>query len=173
MKFEEILAKLATRFPSVVFVKGETKPDPFLGVPKDKIYEVIEHLKNDLNFETLGSISGVDYPARPGYEVVYHVVSYTHTTNICLKVLLPREDGVSVPTICTLYKAANWLERETYDMLGIHFEGHPDHRRILCPEDWVGFPLRKDFVTPDFYLGMPVPLVFGDKEETVTVEGGH
>ena len=80
-----------------------------------------------------------------------------------MKAYLPREGTPSIATISDIYKAANWHERETYDMFGIQFTGHPDHRRILCPEDWVGHPLRKDYVAPDYYNGMPVPLYFEEK----------
>ncbi len=171
MKFEDILQNLTGRFPGVSFGKGETKPDPFITVPKEKIYDVVEHIHKELHFETIGSISGADYPKTSTFEVVYHLASYTHKTIVCLKVILPRENGVSVQSLTPLFKGANWLERETYDMYGISFEGHPDHRRILCPEDWVGFPLRKDYQTPDYYSGMPVPLSFPDDDVGATEVG--
>ena len=92
--------------------------------------------------------------------MVYHFASYQHKTIVALKAYLPRQEGASIPSLVSLFIAADWLERETYDMFGIQFTEHPDHRRILMPEDWTGFPLRKDFVTPDYYNSMPVPLSF-------------
>ena len=89
---------------------------------------------------------------------------------VALKVYLPREEAPKVRSVTDLYKSGNWMEREAYDLFGIHFEGHPDHRRILMPPDWVGAPLRKDYVTPDYYNGMPVPLFF---DEPGNKEGGH
>ena len=162
MTFDEVFQHLQSQFPSAILERGETKPDPFIKIETTQIHEVIRHLKHDLHFETLGSISGIDFPKLPAYAVAYHLVSYTHKLAVCLKVFLPREENVAVPSICDLYKAANWLERETFDMYGIRFSGHPDLRRLLMPPDWEGYPLRKDFVTPDFYNGMPVPLVFED-----------
>lgn len=165
MTFDEIYDKLLAKFPTAILEKGQTKPDGYIKVAPDAIHDVVSYMKNVLHFETLGSISGLDYPKEPAsYCVAYHVVSYTHKTAVCLKVFLERKEGVSVRSICDLYKAANWLERETYDMYGIEFTGHPDQRRILMPLDWQGFPMRKDYVTPDYYNGMPVPLFFGDEK---------
>jgi NADH-quinone oxidoreductase subunit C len=160
MTFDEIFQKLQTKFGAAIQGKEDTKPDPAIKVDGAKIREIITYIKTDLQFETLGSLGGVDYPALPALCVAYHPQSYTHKMIICLKVYLPRNDSASVPSISDIFKAANWMERETYDMFGINFTGHPDHRRILCPEDWVGYPLRKDYATPDYYNGMPVPLYF-------------
>ena len=88
-------------------------------------------------------------------EVVYHLYSYRHDHLFVLKVLLPRDDA-AVPTVENVWAVANWHEREAYDMFGIVFEGHSDLRRILLPDDWVGHPLRKDWVDPEFYNGMHV-----------------
>ena len=88
-------------------------------------------------------------------EVVYHLFSYEHRHKFVLKVHLPRE-GAHVPTVEGTWAVANWHEREAYDLFGIVFDGHSDLRRILLPDDWVGHPLRKDWVDPDFYNGMHV-----------------
>jgi NADH-quinone oxidoreductase subunit C len=102
-------------------------------------------------------LSAVDYPKEtpPRMEVVYHVFSYTHRHRFVLKAHLPREDA-HVPTVERVWGVANWHEREAYDMFGIVFDGHSDLRRILLPDDWVGHPLRKDWVDPEFYNGMHV-----------------
>lgn len=172
MTLDDVLGSLTQKFGATgILGKDETKPDPSIKVSGDKIHDVCAYLKDELKFESLSCISGVDFPKIPAYAVVYHLFSYTHKLMIALKVTLPRQDGVSVPTITDLYKGANWLERETYDMFGIEFKGHPDHRRILCPDDWQGFPLRKDYKTPDYYNGMPVPLSF--TEGVNEGGGGH
>lgn len=169
MTFEDIFSKLSQKFPQGILGKEDTKPDASIKVDPTAIHDVLKYLRDELNFETLHLVSGVDYPALPALCVVYHPGSYTHKMIVPLKVYLPRTDEASVMSVTDLYKAANWHERETYDMYGIQFLNHPDHRRILCPEDWVGFPLRKDYVTPDYYNGMPVPLFFEDGAPT---EGG-
>jgi NADH-quinone oxidoreductase subunit C len=173
MTFEDVFQKLQEKFPKGILGKEDTKPDPFIKVAPEEIHAVILAMRDVLHFETLGCLSGVDYPATPALCVVYHLVSYTHKMVVPLKVTLPREPGVGVRSICDIYKAANWLERETWDLVGIHFEGHPDLRRILCPEDWVGHPLRKDYVTPDYYNGMPVPLYFDDTAGSESKKEGH
>ena len=96
------------------------------------------------------------YDLGPGKELVsfYHLVKVSDnadsTEEVRLKVFLPR-DNPTVPSVYWIWKAADWQERETYDMYGIIYEGHPNLKRILMPEDWVGWPLRKDYVSPDFY----------------------
>jgi NADH-quinone oxidoreductase subunit C len=104
-------------------------------------------------------LSGVDYKGAKGepdrMEVVYHLFSMKLRHKCVLKVELPRENP-SVPTLENVWAIANWHEREAYDLFGIRFEGHSDLRRILCPDDWEGYPLRKDYQQPESYLGMPV-----------------
>lgn len=177
MTFDEIHDKLKAKFPSAILEKTDTKPDPSLKIEPAQIHDVLLYMRDSLGFETLGNLGGVDYPKIPALCVTYHPVSYTHRMVVCLKVYLPRpqgnEVGASVRSVCDIYKAANWFERETYDMYGIRFEGHPDLRRILMPPDWEGFPLRKDFVTPDYYNGMPVPLYFENAETEQPEQGGH
>lgn len=96
------------------------------------------------------------YDAGPGKELVsyYHLIKLSDNADrppeVRLKVFLPREDP-RVPSVYWLWKTADWQEREAYDMYGIIYEGHPNLKRILMPEDWVGYPLRKDYITPDFY----------------------
>ena len=156
MTIDEIVEKLKSKY---LIELQPTKPDPSIKVESKDIAHVIKMLKEELNFETIANLGGIDFPQNNQLCVFYHLFSYTHKFTVCLKVFLPR-DMPSVPTVSHLYKGANWLERETYDMYGIIFTDHPDLCRILCPDDWEGFPLRKDYQTPDYYNGMPVPLYF-------------
>jgi NADH-quinone oxidoreductase subunit C len=166
MTFDEIHSLLQKRFPQAVLSVEETKPEKGIKIEPKEILPVIQFLKEETQFETLGDLCAVDYPAQDSFCVVYHMQSYKHKMIIRLKCYLPRKDGVEIQSITSLFKAANWLEREAYDMMGIQFSGHPELRRILCPEDWVGHPLRKDYVTPDYYNGMPVPLYFDDANQS-------
>ncbi|MGQ9872585.1 NAD(P)H-quinone oxidoreductase subunit J [Leptodesmis sp.] len=96
------------------------------------------------------------YDAGPGQDLVsfYHLIKISDDADrpdeVRVKVFLPRENP-SVPSVYWIWKAADWQERESYDMYGIVYEGHPNLKRILMPEDWVGWPLRKDYISPDFY----------------------
>jgi NADH-quinone oxidoreductase subunit C len=132
---------------------------PFAVVAADAIVETATFCKTDpdLAFDNLMCLSAVDYPKEtpPRLEVVYHLLSYKHDHTFALKVHLPREEP-ALATVEGLWGVANWHEREAYDMFGIVFTGHSDLRRILLPDDWVGHPLRKDWVDPDFYNGMHV-----------------
>jgi len=129
--------------------------DPFIRVEPAAILEVCRFLRDepDLQFDVLSNETGVDYKAKGIIEVVYHLYSYPHRHALVLKVDAPRDNPV-VPSVETVWKAANWLEREIYDLLGVTFEGHSDLRRLLMPEDWIGYPLRKDFVEPEEYHGI-------------------
>ena len=112
---------------------------------------------SELSFEALQVISGVDYDER--IEVNYILASFSKNKEVIIKVILPKESKDAVPeieSVCDVWKAADFQERETYDMLGVKFNNHPDLRRILCPDDWEGYPLRKDYEVQDTYLDMEV-----------------
>jgi len=145
---EHIEARLRERFPGATFERqhGEAVRDLTLYVAAESIVEVCTFLRDDasLEFGMLSSVAGVDYlPNVPRFEVVYHLLSLTHATRLTLKVRLTEEQP-RVPSVVGVWPTANWHERETYDFYGIEFTGHPDLTRILLPEDWVGWPLRKD-----------------------------
>lgn len=112
-------------------------------VRPDRNVEVAQTL-HDMGVEYLNCVCGVDWIAQQKIEVVYNVSSLSHPVKVEMKVLLPREDP-RVRTVVPLWASASWHERETYDLFGVVFEGHPDLRRILLPEDWMGYPLRKDY----------------------------
>jgi NADH-quinone oxidoreductase subunit C len=171
----EIIAHLEQRFGSRIKDKKPDAIDPFVVVAPADLLEVCRFLRNDprLEFNILNCISGVDYlepdPKKapkagfePKVEVVYHLQSFsaTHPHRFVLKVILPRwKDGKEgelpeVPSVTSLWASADWHEREVYDLSGIWFTGHPDLRRILLAEDWVGHPLRKDYKFPLEYHGI-------------------
>ena len=119
--------------------------------------EVAILLKNesDLDFDYLMCISSYDKGDNKTYGVAYNF--FSTTKNHYLEVRVEVEDGISIPSVVSLWQTANWHEREAYDMMGIQFDGHPDLKRILLSDDWEGHPLRKNFKEPDYYHGMPVP----------------
>jgi NADH-quinone oxidoreductase subunit C len=101
--------------------------------------------RSDLNFALLAELTAVDFwPTEPRFELVYILVSPANRLRLRLKVRL-NADAAHVATVTDIWPAANWLEREVWDLFGIVFDGHPDPRRLLMPEDWDGFPLRKDY----------------------------
>lgn len=115
-------------------------------VPREEIVDVCWILKTKHGFDMLADLCGSDRGVEedPRFEVNYHLFSTKHHNRLRLKVLLS-EDEASVHTVTTVWKTANWLERETYDLVGINFENHPDLRRILLPSDFDGHALRKDY----------------------------
>ncbi|NTU58835.1 MAG: NADH-quinone oxidoreductase subunit C [Chlorobiaceae bacterium] len=110
-----------------------------------------------LKFNYMACLSGVDYLAEGKLGIVCNFESIGNFTHrIAVKVKCQR-DGGSIPSVSCVWHTANWHEREAYDMYGMVFDGHPDLRRILCPEDWTGFPLRKDYQVQETYHGIKVP----------------
>lgn len=107
-------------------------------------------------FDQLSCVTGVDNGVTANtFEVIYHLYSIPYNHSLALKVILPRNNPV-VPTLSDIWRSANWMERETFDMYGIIFEGHPDLRRILMPADWEGYPLRKDYQEQERYRDIQV-----------------
>ena len=148
-----IYQRIKDRFGDRVLEISETRPDPFCVIDPAAIVEIATWLRDDpeIAMDCLSNQSGVDY--RDHIEVVCHFFSYRLRHGAVLKVKLPR-DNPSIHTLEEVWRSANWMEREIFDLLGVNFEGHSDLRRILMPEDWVGHPLRKDFVEPLEYHGI-------------------
>ncbi len=150
-----------------------TAKDPWIEVSADAITDVARFLKFDerTQFDHLNDLTGVDYfepdakklakfTHQPHVEVVYHLTSYTlrHRITIKVKVARWKDDAATsipdVPSVSGIWAIADWHERECYDLVGVNFTGHPNLRRILCPEDWEGHPLRKDYDMPLEYHGV-------------------
>lgn len=124
----------------------------------EEILNVCEQLyKNPTTyFDMLSCITGIDNGVEAGtMEVIYHLYSIPFNQSLALKVILSRENP-EVESVNSIWKSANWLEREVYDMFGIAFKNHPDLRRILMPADWKGFPLRKDYKHEEYYRGVKI-----------------
>lgn len=164
MTQEEVCAHLKEKFGEAVGALSETKGDRFVVVKGEKIVDICRFLKATigLEFDYCMDVTAVDWPARKVIEVVYHLYSLVHRHGLVLKVETDRERP-TIATVESVWKAATWLEREIYDLFGVNFEGHSDLRRILLPDDWVGYPLRKDYQEAGGYHGIgnarPDPLV--------------
>jgi len=151
--------RLVAKFGERISAADLEAASPFAVVETAAIAEVAAFCQADpdLRLDNLMCLSGVDYPKAdpPRMEVVYHLLSYTHHHTFALKVHVGREDPV-VPSVERVWGVANFHERECFDMFGIAFAGHSDLRRILLPDDWEGYPLRKDWEDPEYYNGLHV-----------------
>jgi NADH-quinone oxidoreductase subunit C len=146
MDNETVLSRLRAAYPDAAAQASEFRGELSLHLRPEQLLDVVQMLRDDpeLSYTFLENLCGVDYLGRePRFEVVYHLLSHKNRHRICLKVGVPERDP-SVPTLTGLWATATWQEREVYDMFGIVFSGHPSLDRILMPEDWVGYPLRKD-----------------------------
>jgi len=170
---ESFLKSLKAKFGEQITGAALDAIDPWIEVTPGGLRELAQYLKTEpeLQFNMLCCISGVDYfepdpkkAAKTGWEphleVVYHLWSVPNKSSLVLKVMLPRwKDNVAgqipeVPSVADIWRTADWHEREVYDLSGVYFTGHPNLRRILCPEDWVGHPLRRDYEMPLEYHGI-------------------
>jgi len=142
------IEKLRQRFgESAVLELKEFRDEVTLVVRRELVAEISQLLRDDpeLEYVFLSDLCGVDWPGRPErFEVVYNLYSLSHKSRLRLKVRLP-ESEPAVPSVRGVWPTADWHEREAYDLYGIRFTGHPDLRRILNPDGFVGFPYRKDF----------------------------
>lgn len=148
------MIEIISKFDHSASVVPNSTPTTFL-VAADKLVEIARelHTNPETYFDQLSCVTGID--TVNNMEVIYHLYSIPFNRSLALKVILPR-DNPTVPSLCSVWKTANWLERETYDMYGIIFEEHPDLRRILMPADWEGYPLRKDYKEQEKYRDVQV-----------------
>ena len=169
----DLVSQLKERFgDGIVDVNAETIDD-WIEVTPDVLLDVCEFLAGDsaIKLDMLNCITAVDYlhtdPKKaakadfdPHMQVVYHLSSIEHKHTLVLKVKVDRwKDGEErslpeVPSVAGIWRTADWHEREVYDLSGVLFTGHPNMKRILCPDDWVGYPLRKDYEMPLEYHGI-------------------
>lgn len=173
MTAQEIHQQLVEKFAAKIIGVDPEALDPSIEVAADSIVEIATYLRDaaELRFDGLNNLTAVDYlepdPKKaakfahePHLEIVYHLYSYDHKHFLTLKVKLPRwqndKEGQlpKIGSVSGVWGIADWHEREAYDLMGIEFTGHPNLRRILCPEDWVGHALRKDYDFPLEYHGV-------------------
>jgi NADH-quinone oxidoreductase subunit C len=173
MSGQAFLERLKRQFGNGITGANLEAIDPWIEVAPESLVSVCRYLKEeaDLRFVMLNCITAVDYfepdPKKaakvswtPHLEVVYHLWSISNKVSLVIKVMLPRwrEDTPGklpeLPSVSGVWRTADWHEREVYDLSGVFFTGHPNLRRILCPEDWVGHPLRKDYEMPLEYHGI-------------------
>ena len=173
MSGQVFVDQLRAKFGDAIAGSNFENLDPWIEVTPEGLVDVCQHLHDEptLAFDYLNCISGVDYFSddakkldklgwEPHVEVVYHLFSMTHKHSLVLKIKLPRWKNdipgelPEVPSVAHIWATADWHEREVYDLSGIYFTDHPNLRRILCPEDWEGYPLRKDYEMPLEYHGI-------------------
>jgi NADH-quinone oxidoreductase subunit C len=173
MRGKQFVDRLTERFGDKITGHNLEAIDPWIEVSPHGLVEVCRYLKYepDLRFDMLNDLTAVDYfepdakkaakvTWQPHLEVVYHLWSVPNRVSLVLKVMLPRwkndqpSELPELPTVSGVWRTAEWHEREAYDLCGVRFLGHPNLRRILCPEDWVGHPLRKDYEMPLEYHGI-------------------
>jgi NADH-quinone oxidoreductase subunit C len=142
----EFVSALQSRLPGAVEQIGYFVGDWWVIVPVERLLDVMRSLRDspEAAFDFCSDVTASDWPPRPKrFDVVYCLYSTRHRHRLRVKVRAGEHDPV--PSVTTLWPSANWLEREVYDLFGVNFTGHPDRRRILMPEDWQGFPQRKDY----------------------------
>jgi NADH-quinone oxidoreductase subunit C len=173
MRGSEFVDRLKQRFGDKITGSNLEALDPWIEVAPASLREICRYLRDEpeLRLNMLQCITVVDFfepdakkaakvTWKPHLELIYHLWSVPHRVSLVLKVMLPRwkydvpGELPEAPTVSDIWRTADWHERETYDLSGVRFVGHPNLRRILCPEDWVGYPLRKDYEMPLEYHGI-------------------
>lgn len=157
-QFEEILEGVKTQcFQTAPGVDANSSPKAIIVAREDLLSVAVFLLEDkDMYFDSLSCITGIDNgPATGKMEVVYNLYSIPYNHHLMIRVDLPR-DSPRIESVSHLWKTADWMEREIFDMYGIVFSGHPDLRRILMPADWEGHPLRKDYKQQEYYRDIKV-----------------
>ena len=165
MTIPEINSLLQKKFPNAGIELEETTPESVFRVPGETLVEVAKFLRDDeeLALDCLMCLSGLETTEE--LLTVYHLYSMRHDHKCTLKCGGSKENEVTVPTVSSVWATAEWHEREAYDLLGIRYSNHPDHRRILCPDDWEGHPLRKDYVPQTRWHDIPLTSILPDEAE--------
>ncbi|OFW01356.1 MAG: NADH dehydrogenase [Acidobacteria bacterium RIFCSPLOWO2_12_FULL_59_11] len=139
-----MVQSLRKAFPDISLEALTYRAQNYFILPRESALPVAMHLKAECGFNMLADLTAVDYPQREmRFEVIYQLYSFPRNERLRLKV--PLGETESIESVVPVWGTADWLEREAYDMFGIRFEHHPDLRRILLPEEWQGYPLRKDY----------------------------
>jgi len=163
-KAQKTVEALKTKFGDAILETGGYAGDTCVRVSLDKIHEICAWLKEDQHFVYLVDLFGADrFTSEDRFEVIYNIISLKTGTRIYLKVWCPEEEPV-VASVTDIWPAANWNEREAWDMFGIKFDGHPDLRRMFMPEDFQYHPLRKEFPLLGIPGSIPLPTTTPDTE---------
>jgi NADH-quinone oxidoreductase subunit C len=151
LTIEQIVGKIKDGVGDVVVEVNEGDRVPFVKIEANAVARVARFLRDDaeLAFDFLMYITAVDYPDEDKLTLVYHYFSYRDEQSLMVKADITRRDGMA-RSIAHIYAAADWLEREIYDLFGVTFDGHPNLKRILTPEGFEGYPLLKDFTNEDY-----------------------
>ena len=151
MELQDIYNKIKSHCAEAVLVEGEL--DSSISLPKESLLAVMKFLKEDseMKFDCLQCQTAAH--VGENFQLFYHLYSYSQKHKLVVEVTTPDVDA-KVDSVAPLWRAGDWLERETFDLFGIDFQGHPDLRRIMLPEDWEGHPLRKDYVIQTTYQGL-------------------
>ena len=145
LKDHRVTAALDASVPDAISGGHAEHDEPTIFIARERIVEVCRYLKHEQGFVRLGGVTAVDwYPSDPRFEVVYLLHSLDKNERLRLKCWISESDA-EIDSVMGVWRAANWYEREVFDMFGIRFKNHPDLRRILMPTDWEGHPLRKDY----------------------------
>ena len=140
----ELVGRVRAKFGTALLEAIEDRKQPILAVECGRLGEVAQYLRDEENFDLLSDLTAVDWPKREKrFDVVLNLYSFAKNERLRLKARAA--DGEQVPSVAGVWPTANWLEREVFDMFGIIFAGHPNLTRILLPEEWQGYPLRKDY----------------------------
>lgn len=159
MTFQEIVDQIKSNLGEQVIITIDENASPkAIIIDRQNLIEVMSFLQSDdqLYFDSLSCMTGLDNgPEENSMEVIYNLYSIPFNHHLMVKVELEREN-LAIDSLTGLWKTADWHEREAYDLFGIHFNNHPDLRRILLPADWEGFPLKKDYQQQEYYRGVKV-----------------
>lgn len=137
----DIVTRLKAQFGAAIREASTYLGQNYLVVDPASIFDICTNLRDAEQYNMLADLTAADYPKKPErFEVIYQLYSFPRNERLRVKAATAEK----IASVVDIWKAANWLEREAYDMFGVIFEGHPDLRRILLPEEWQGFPLRKD-----------------------------
>jgi len=140
----DLVQRYRTRFGAALREAVEDRKQAILVVERERLAEIARYTRDEEKFDLLSDLTAVDWPKREKrFDVVLNLYSFAHNARLRLKVQAGA--GESVASVSGVWPTANWLEREVYDMFGIDFAGHPNLKRILLPEEWQGYPLRKDY----------------------------
>ncbi|MCC5828184.1 MAG: NADH-quinone oxidoreductase subunit C [Phycisphaeraceae bacterium] len=151
-----IIDRVERALPDTIQKAFARDPHPRIHIAASAWRAIATFLRQDpkIDLDWMSCLSGVDYVTEDQLAIVVDLRSSKHHHHFAVKVFVDRARPI-IPSVCDLWPAANWHEREAFDLFGIRFDGHPDHRRILLPEDWEGHPLRKDYAFPRQYHGIP------------------